>query len=96
MSGMFMGMGKSFTAAIDRSAADIMVLGPNAKQLFDSGSGVPRRIMPTIYTHPAIVAVDYIDMSGGRFQAVVGPNERARTEFVQVNSVVTTPGNPTI
>lgn len=96
MSGMFMGMGKSFTAAIDRSAADVMVLGPNARRLFDSGSGVPRRIMPTIYMHPEVQAVDYIDMSGGRFQRVVEEGERVRTEYVMVNSVVTTLGSPTI
>lgn len=96
MAGMFMGMGKSFTATIDRSAADVMVLAPGATRLFNGPSGVPRRIMPQIYTHPDVVTVDYIDMSGGRFQSVGEPGDNTRMEFVMVSSIVTTPGNPTI
>lgn len=96
MAGMFMGMGKSFTATIDRSAADVMVLAPGATRLFNGPSGVPRRIMPQIYTHPDVVTVDYIDMSGGRFQSVGEPGANTRMEFVMVSSIVTTPGNPTI
>lgn len=97
MAGMFMGMGKSFTATIDRSAADIMVLAPGATRLFNGPSGVPRRVMPQIYTHPDVVAVDYIDMSGGRFQSIgEGGGANPKMEFVMVTSVVTTPGSPTI
>lgn len=95
MAGMFMGMGKSFTATIDRSAADIMVLAPGATRLFNGPSGVPRRIMPRIYAHPEVVAVDYMDLSGGRFQSI-DPARRNKMEYVMVSSVVTTPGNPTI
>ena len=60
MAGMFMGMGKSFTATIDRSAADVMVLAPGATRLFNGPSGVPRRIMPQIYTHPDVVTVERV------------------------------------
>lgn len=95
MAGMFMGMGKSFTATIDRSAADVMVLAPGATRLFNGPSGVPRRIMPRIYAHPEVVAVDYMDLSGGRFQSIE-PERRGKMEFVMVSSVVTTPGSPTI
>ncbi len=56
--GMFMGMGKSFTATIDRSAADVMVLAPGATRLFNGPSGVPRRIIPSIYRHPDVAVVD--------------------------------------
>lgn len=103
--GMFMGMGKSFTATIDRSGADIMVLAPGATQLFGGPSGVPRRLIPVIYTHPEVQVVDYIDLSGGRFESMQQAAQRRpgstpprgqRSESVMVTSIVTEPGNPTI
>ena len=101
--GMFIGMGKSFTATIDRSAADVMVLSPGATRLFNGPSGVPRRIIPNIYRHPDVAMVDYVDLSGGRFQTLDqlarpgdAPTTRPRMEFVMVTSIVTEPGNPTI
>jgi len=105
--GMFMGMGKSFTATIDRSGADIMVLSPGATRLFGGPSGLPRRMIPIIYQHPDVLAVDYIDLSQGRFQTLDqvrqnAPGQEAaaagsqRMEFVMVTSVVTDAGNPTI
>ena len=42
VTGLFMGIGKSFNAPIERSSADLMVLGPNAEALFASpGCGAP-------------------------------------------------------
>ena len=46
MAGMFMGMGKTFTATIDRSPAEVMVLPPQAVTLFANNGGQPRRIIP--------------------------------------------------
>ncbi len=104
--GMFMGMGKSFTATIDRSGADILVLAPGATQLFGGPSGLPRRMIPVIYQHPEVEVVDYVDLSQGRFQSLTqaqqnrpGQGAQAggeRMEFVMVTSVVTQEGNPTI
>lgn len=103
--GMFMGMGKSFTATIDRSGADIMILSPGATRLFGGPSGVPRRLIPTIYQHPEVAAVDYIDLSGGSFETMEQVAQRApgstpprgqRRESVMVVSIVTEEGNPTI
>ena len=51
MTGMFMGMSKSFTATVDRSPAAIMILPPEAESLFSNNSGQPRRIIPEIYRH---------------------------------------------
>jgi putative ABC transport system permease protein len=39
--GLFLGMGKAFTATIERSPADIMVLAAKAENLMGGGSGVP-------------------------------------------------------
>ena len=104
--GMFMGMGKSFTATIDRSGADILILAPGATQLFGGPSGLPRRMIPVIYQHPEVEVVDYVDLSQGRFQSLTqaqqnrpGQGAQAggeRMEFVMVTSVVTQEGNPTI
>lgn len=55
LTGMFMGMSKSFTASVDRSPAEVMVLPPNSDNVFDSGGGQPRRLIPEIYQHSAVV-----------------------------------------
>lgn len=103
--GMFMGMGKSFTAAIDRSSADVMILSPGATQLFGGPSGVPRRLIPSIYRHPDVASVDYLDLSGGNFETMdqlasrrpgSTPPRGQRRQSVMVVSVVTEEGNPTI
>ena len=103
--GMFMGMGKSFTATIDRSGADVLVLAPGATRLFGGPSGLPRRMIPLIYQHPEVEVVDYMDLSQGRFQSLAQAQQNAngqgqaggeRMEFVMVTSVVTQAGNPTI
>lgn len=103
--GMFVGMSKSFSAAIDRSGADIMVLSPGATRLFGGPSGVPRRLIPTIYRHPEVTAIDYVDLSFGRLESMEqvrsrqpgsSPTPGQRSQSVMVTSIVTEPGNPTI
>jgi len=106
--GMFMGIGKAFTAQIDRSRADIMILSPGATALFNGGpSGVPRRIMPQVYAHPEVVAVADLDGAGGRFQNILppaepgapkkkGPDPARKMEFVNVTVVDPIPGAVTV
>src|SRR5437879_6826170 len=55
MTGMFMGMVKSFAAPVDRSPAEVMILPPEANSLFDHNSGQPRRLIPLIYRDPEVV-----------------------------------------
>lgn len=78
--GMFVGIGKGFTAQIDRARADIMVLGPGAKALFGGPSGLPRRIIPLVYSHPEVTQVAPLDGSGGRFQNILSPEQQAKLE----------------
>ncbi|WP_297509606.1 FtsX-like permease family protein [uncultured Caulobacter sp.] len=79
--GMFVGIGKGFTAQIDRARADIMVLGPGAKALFGGGqSGLPRRMIPLVYSHPEVTQVAPLDGSGGRFQNILTPEQQAKQE----------------
>jgi putative ABC transport system permease protein len=86
--GMFLGIGKAFTAEIDRAAADIMILSPKAEGL-DGPAGVPRRIMPEIYLHPEVVKVADLSTSGGRFQNVPEDGGRPKMEFVRLFAVDT-------
>jgi putative ABC transport system permease protein len=78
--GIFVGIGKGFTAQIDRARADIMVLGPGAKALFGGPSGLPRRMIPLVYSHPEVTQVAPLDGSGGRFQNILSPEQQAKEE----------------
>lgn len=107
MTGVFIGIGKGFTATIERSSADIIIMQPGAKSLIGGPSGVPRRFIPLAYRNPAVVEVQPLDGAGGSFQSVknVDPTmsqaDRAkmgapRQEFVQASIIDTTPGSVTI
>jgi putative ABC transport system permease protein len=107
MTGVFIGIGKGFTAQIERSRADVIVMQPGAKSLFGGPSGVPRRFQPLVYNHPDVAEVQPFDMAGGSFQSVkdVDPTmsqaERARQgaakmNFVQAQIIDTTPDAVTI
>ncbi len=66
MSGLFVGLIDSFTATIDRSRADIMVLPKGAKSLNNSG-GLPARVLPLVYVNSNVVEVRDLDGDWGRF-----------------------------
>lgn len=104
--GMFMGIGKAFTAQIDRARADVMILGPGATALFNGGpNGVPRRLIPLVYSHPEVLQVAPLDGSGGRFQNIVPDDGKAapgakpkgrKTEFVNATIIDAVPGFVTV
>ncbi len=94
--GMFMGIGRAFTATIDRSPAHIMILAPKAEALFSGGAGVPRRIMPQIYMHPEVLEVTNLDGSGALWQNQPGPDGKRKREFVQTMVVDPDPGAVTL
>ncbi|MBA4805618.1 MAG: ABC transporter permease [Brevundimonas sp.] len=107
MTGVFIGIGKSFTAQIERSRADIIIMQPGATSLMGGPSGVPRRFIPLAYNNPAVVEVQPLDGAGGAFQSVknydptLSQAERAkqrapRQEFVQTTIIDTTPDAVTI
>lgn len=91
MCGLFVGLISGFTATIDRSRADIMVLPPNAKSLNNSG-GLPQRVLPLIYVQPEVAEVRDLDDDGGRFYGASKPDP----EYVQVQVVDTAPGSVTL
>lgn len=107
MTGVFIGIGKGFTATIERSSADIIIMQPGAKSLMGGPSGVPRRFIPLAYRNPQVIEVQPLDGAGGSFQSIkdVDPTmsqaDRARQgaprqEFVQASIIDTTPGAVTI
>ena len=107
MTGVFIGIGKGFTATIERSSADIIIMQPGATSLMGGPSGVPRRFIPMAYRNPQVVEVQPLDGAGGSFQSVknVDPTmsqaDRAkmkapRQQFVQASIIDTTPGAVTI
>lgn len=107
MTGVFIGIGKGFTAQIERSSADVIVMQPGAKSIFGGPSGVPRRYIPQVYNHPAVEEVQPFDMAGGSFQSIkdIDPTlsqaDRAKMgapkmNYVQTQIIDTTPGAVTI
>jgi hypothetical protein len=84
MTGVFIGIGKGFTATIERSSADIIIMQPGAKSLINGPSGVPRRFIPLAYNHPEVVEVKTLDMSGGNFQNIknVDPTATAADRLI--------------
>ena len=107
MTGVFIGIGKGFTATIERSNADIFIMQPGAKSLIGGPSGVPRRFIPLAYNHPEVVEVMPLDGAGGTFQNIknVDPTKSQADnasqgapsqKFVQASIIDTRPGSVTI
>lgn len=107
MTGVFIGIGKGFTATIERSRADIIIMQPGAKSLGNGPSGVPRRFIPLANNHPEVVEVRALTGGWGQFQNIknvdqtMSQAERARQgaprqKSVQVNIIDTAPNAVTI
>jgi putative ABC transport system permease protein len=84
MTGMFMGMSKSFTATVDRSPAAIMILPPEAESLFSNNSGQPRRIIPEIYRHADVLDVQALNMNWAFWSNFPKDGQPAKGQGVQV------------
>ena len=84
LTGMFMGMSKSFTATIDRSPAEVMVLPPNADNVFDSGGGQPRRLIPEIYQHSAVLEAQALNIGFTSWSNFPSEGQAAKDQGVEV------------
>jgi putative ABC transport system permease protein len=87
--GMFVGIGKAFTATIDRSRADIFVLPAKAESLLNTG-GMPRRLMPLVYLDPDVVEIADMDDDGGLFSNLDKGGDKKRN-YVNITSIDTEP-----
>ena len=92
--GMFVGMGKAFTATIDNSPADLMILPAKSDSMMNTG-GMPRRIMPLIYMNPSVAAIQDLDDGFGSFSNLNTGKDKKRS-FVNLVSVDTAPGSLTL
>lgn len=107
MTGVFLGIGQSFTAQVERSSADIIIMRPGATNMMSGPSGVPRRFIPLVYNNPDVVEVQSYFMNGGTFQSVKDYDptkslgERVKQgapkqKFVAATVIDTRPGSVTI
>jgi putative ABC transport system permease protein len=96
MAGMFMGMGKTFTATIDRSPAEVMVLPPQAVTLFANNGGQPRRIIPGLYAHPEVVEVQPLNGNFGFWSNFPKDGQPPTGTGVQVVGVEPVEGSVTL
>ena len=91
--GMFVGIGKSFTATIDRSPADIVVTAPKAESIMNGGSGLPRRMMPRVYMDPEVVQVADLAGDGAPFRNIdADKSKKTQQKYVQLMAVDLQPG----
>ena len=95
LSAMFIGILQSFTATIDKSRAEIIILPAGSKSLGGPGGGggaLPKRVLPLIYRHPDVVEVQDLPGDFGRF---FGPGQTSPT-MVNVMVIDTTPNGITL
>jgi putative ABC transport system permease protein len=84
MTGMFMGMSKTFTATVDRSPAEVMILPPTAESLFGNDSGQPRRNIPEIYRHADVLEVQSLGMNWAFWSNFPKDDQPAKGDGVRV------------
>jgi putative ABC transport system permease protein len=84
MTGMFMGVSKSFTATVDRSPGEVMILAPQAESLFSNNSGQPRRIIPKIYGNASVVEVQALNFNFAFWSNFPKEGQVTKSEGVQI------------
>jgi putative ABC transport system permease protein len=66
--GLFMGIGESFNAPIERSPADIMITNASSSTLLSGNTGVPRRLIPEFYMYPEVSQVQDLETNFSAWQ----------------------------
>ena len=84
MTGLFMGMSNSFTATVDRSPADVIVLPPAADSLFSDNAGQPRRLIPEIYRQSDVREVQALNMNFAMWSNFPAEGQTAKSDGLQV------------
>ncbi|MDV6332576.1 ABC transporter permease [Asticcacaulis sp. 201] len=83
MTGMFMGMAKSFTATIERSPAQILILPPQADGIFGD-TGQARRLIPMVYQHPDVAEVQPMVMNWANWSNFPRDGQPSKSDGVRV------------
>lgn len=94
--GLFAGIAGAFTATIDRSRAEIMVMSPQSESLMGDGQGLPARVEPLIYLNPDVVDVKDMEGDGALWKSRPVPGQKQKHEFVQLFTVGTEKGSVTL
>lgn len=92
---MFIGIMQSFTATIDKSRAELIVLSPKAEASGGPGGGpgpLPKRVVPLIYRHPDVIEVQDLPDDFGRF---IGPGQPSPS-MVNIMIIDTSPNGVTL
>lgn len=95
LSAMFIGILSSFTATIDKSRAQLIVLSAKASSLGGPGGGggsLPKRVVPLVYRHPDVVEVQDLPGDFGQFY---GPG-KTQPSMVNIMVVDTAPNGVTL
>jgi putative ABC transport system permease protein len=88
--GMFVGIGKAFTATIDRSRAEIFILSPKSDSLLNT-TGMPSRLKPLVYLEPEVVEVTDLAQNGALFSNLDKGGDKKRN-YVNVSGIDIEPG----
>lgn len=96
MTGMFMGLSKSYTAFVDRSPAAVIILPPGTDSMFGNNAGQPRRIIPAIFGHADVIDVQVFNFSFAVWSNFPTPGQAAKSTGVQVLIVDPVPGAVTL
>lgn len=93
MFGMFIGIGKAFSASIDRSPADIIVMDPLSKRYYDNESGsLPSRVKPTLYLNPEVRLVSEVNDNGTMFRTRPPAGTPVKSSGVNISAIDVYPG----
>jgi putative ABC transport system permease protein len=97
LSAMFIGIMQSFTATIDKSRAQLIIMPYKASSMGGGpggggGGAIPKRVVPLIYRHPDVVEVQDLPGDFGQF---FGPGKTAPS-LVNVMVIDTTPNGITL
>jgi putative ABC transport system permease protein len=96
VTGLLAGIIKSATATIDRSPADLIILGPKNASLVNTNISLPARIKPLIYLNPEVLEVEAMQGSGGQWTNIPPPGGKQQQVFVGIRGVDTRPGAVTL
>jgi putative ABC transport system permease protein len=86
--GLFVGLLSSFTATIDRSPAQLIVLPAASTSMAGQTAPMPARVLPLLYRHPQVIEAR---APAGSFGPFFGPGAD-KPVMVSVNGVDTEPG----
>jgi putative ABC transport system permease protein len=97
LSAMLIGIMQSFTATIDKSRAQLIIMPAKASSMGGGpggggGGAIPKRVVPLIYRHPDVVEVQDLPGDFGQF---FGPGKTAPS-LVNVMVIDTTPNGITL